>query len=397
MNPTRREFVKVAMGAAAAGGLAMRVKAKDPPASDRPTDKPSANPGKARADKPLKLLILGGTAFLGPEVVEAATSRGHTITLFNRGKTRPTLFPGLEKLHGDRDPDKGDGLKALKDRRFDAVIDTSGYYPRHVRASAELLAPGVDQYVFISSISVYKRNDKPGSDESAELSTIADPTVESMGSQSENYGPLKALCEHAAEKAMPGRVTNIRPGYIVGPGDWSGRFTYWPLRIEKSGGGGQEVLAPGKPEDPIQVIDVRDLGEWIIHCIENRTVGVFNACGPKDRLTWGKVLDDCKAATKSDAKLEWVDPAFLEKHGKPGDYFPIWLNPHGETAGFHSWSNKRAVAKGLRFRPLGSTIVDLLAWYKALEPDKQARFVAGISRERELELLKLWNERTEPG
>lgn len=388
MHPTRRQFVKTAAVMAVAGTAAKSWSVQ--PGRDGKTD-PKPDTRRAKADKPMKLLILGGTAFLGPEVVEAATERGHSITLFNRGKTRPHLFSDLEKLQGDRDPEKGEGLKALKGRTFDAVIDTSGYYPRHVRASAELLGPNVGQYVFISSISVYKDNSKPGSDETAAVGTIDDPTVENMGAQQQNYGPLKALCEQAAEKAMPGRVTNIRPGYIVGPGDWSGRFNYWPLRIEQARG--SEALAPGTPDDPIQVIDVRDLAEWIVRCIERKTFGVYNACGPKDMLAWGTVLEECRRSTGSDAKLTWVDAEFLSDNAEPGDYFPIWLDPRGPTAGFHRWSNRRAVDAGLTFRPVGTTITDLLAWYRALEPEKQARFVVGTSRARELALLKKWHDR----
>lgn len=349
---------------------------------------------KPLASKKLRLLILGGTAYLGPEVVEAATSRGHSITLFNRGKTRPQLFPDLEKLHGDRDPDKGDGLKALKEHEggWDAVIDTSGYYPRHVKASAELLAGKAGQYVFISTVSVYGDNSKAGMDETAPVGTIDDPTVENMGAEMKNYGPLKALCEQAAEKAMPGRVTSIRPGYIVGPGDWSGRFNYWPVRIRRAKSGG-EVLAPGKPSDPIQMIDVRDLAEWIVRCIEQSTVGVYNAIGPKEKLEWGSVLEACKRVTKSSAELVWVPAKFLEAHAKPGDYFPIWLHTEGETAGFHNRSNARAVAKGLTFRPIDETISGFLAWYDALDEEKQRKFLTGTSIEREAELLKLWAER----
>lgn len=388
MTINRRAFLTTAAATtallAAAGGALANRRPDEPKPGDKP-DHPAA-----KAAKPMKLLILGGTAFLGPELVEAAQARGHTITLFNRGKTRPNLFPDLEKLRGDRDPKKDEGLKALEGRKWDAVIDTSGYYPRIVKASAELLAPNVGHYVYISSISAYKDNSKPGSDESAPVATMADETVEEMGKESENYGPLKALCEQAAEKAMPGRVTNIRPGFIVGPGDWSGRFNHWPVRIEQGG----EVLAPGDPKDPIQVIDVRDLAEWCIHCAEARVAGVYNATGPKEPLEWGVVLETCKRVTGSDARFTWVDAKFLEKHQKPGDYFPIWISPQAEggtMAGFHRWSNKRAVEKGLNFRPLDDTVRDLMKWYKDLKPEQQTRFLAGIGAEREAELLDLWH------
>jgi 2'-hydroxyisoflavone reductase len=395
MTTNRRAFLKTAAATtaamAAAGSAFAARRGDEPKPGAAPVGQPEAA-STAKAGTPLKILILGGTAFLGPELVEAAKARGHTITLFNRGKTRPNLFPDLEKLHGDRDPKKGEGLKALEGRKWDAVIDTSGYYPRMVKASAELLAPSVGQYVYISSISAYKDNSKPDSDETAEVGKLADETVEEMGADQSNYGPLKALCEQAAEKAMPGKVTNIRPGYIVGPGDWSGRFNYWPLRIEKGG----EVLAPGTPEDPTQVIDVRDLAEWCIHCVEAKVVGLYNACGPKDKLAWGTVLETCKSVTKSDppAKFTWVDVKFLEKNQKPGDYFPIWISPlaeGGSMAGFHRWSNKRAVEKGLKFRPLDETVRDLLKWYKGLSAEQQKKFLTGVSAEREAELLEKWH------
>ena len=218
------------------------------------------------APRRLSVLILGGTGFLGPALVEVCRAQGHTVTLFNRGKTRPGLFPELEKLQGDRDPDKGEGIRALAGRKFDVVFDDCGYYPRHVRASAELMAPNIGHYIYVSSISCYARTDIENADESAELARIPDPTVETMGAQYENYGALKALCEEAAEAALPGRVTVIRPGFIVGPGDPTDRFTYWPVRVARGG----DVLVPGTATDPIQVIDVRDLAEFMVRCAERR-------------------------------------------------------------------------------------------------------------------------------
>ncbi len=208
---------------------------------------PTATGQSTRAAKPasrkLDLLILGGTGFLGPAIVESAMARGHTMTIFNRGTTRPDIFPGIERLRGDRDPLKDDGLAALKDRSWDAVIDTSGYYPRMVRASAQMLADVVRQYVFISSISVYSDNSIVDMDESGPIATMDDPTLESMGNEFQYYGALMALCVQAADVATGGRATNIRPGLIVGPRDNVPRFTYWPVRVERGG----EVLSPGRP------------------------------------------------------------------------------------------------------------------------------------------------------
>src|ERR1051326_2527072 len=232
----------------------------------------SAAPAKKR------ILILGGTGFLGPATVEAATARGHQLTLFNRGRTRPGLFPNIETLLGDRDPKVGEGLNALRNRKWDVVIDNSGNFPRHVAASAKLLASSTAHYIYISSISAYADSSIEGQDESGRLATTDDPTVETITEKT--FGPLKVLCEKAAAETFPQRATIVRPGYIVGPDDPSGRFTYWPVRVDRGGG----VLVPGAPSDPVQFIDVRDLGAWLISLAEQHTVGTFNATGPKERL-----------------------------------------------------------------------------------------------------------------
>ena len=308
----------------------------------------------------LKILILGGTGFIGPWEVEAAVARGHEVTLFNRGKSKPDMFPDLERLKGDRDPDKDEGLSALVGREFDVVIDNSGYYPRHVKASAELLAPHVKHYIYVSSISAYGQTDVEGQDETAPVAVMDDPTVEDMGEGYVNYGPLKALCESAAEDAMPGRVAVVRPGYIVGPGDHTHRFTYWPLRVRQGG----HVAVPGAPDDPIQIIDVRDLTEWIIHLAEESITGVFNGSGPERRLTMGEVVETAKRVTGSDAEFTWLGTGFSESH--PDVYFPIWTPYEGEYRGFHTFSNARSMKAGLTFRPLSETIVDLLAQFDGL-------------------------------
>jgi 2'-hydroxyisoflavone reductase len=357
-----------------------------PPPAPKPTQDPAASKPAAPAGK--TLLILGGTRFVGPAVIEAAKAKGYTITLFNRGKTEPNLFPELEKLRGDRDPNKAEGLKALEGRSWDVVLDTSGYVPRIVKASATLLAPRVKQYIFISSVSVYAENTTAGADETARLATIADPTIETMGKEFENYGALKALCEQAAEAAMPGRVTNVRPGYIVGPGDGTDRFTYWPLRVEKGG----EMLAPGSPEDPIQIIDVRDLAAWLVNLMETKAMGPFNALGPSAPLTMGGVLEACKAVTGSDARFTWVSAKFLKE--PPGEPFelPIWAPVDGDTKEFHTRSFAKAKQTGLVNRPVPDTIKDTLAWFKSLPAERQAKPKAGISVEREKELLAAWRQ-----
>lgn len=365
---SRREVVA---GAAATGALAA-----------------VASPGRllaqAAAPAPRSLLILGGTAFLGPELVEAAKAKGWKVTLFNRGKTNPQLFPDLEKLRGDRNGD----LKALEGRKWDAVVDTSGYFPRQVRATAELLKGAVAHYTFVSSISVYADTSKAGMDESAKVSTGADESTDKI--TGETYGALKALCEQAAEKAMPGRTFNVRPGLIVGPGDRSDRFTYWPVRVARGG----EVLAPGAPSDPVQFVDVRDLAEWIVRMVEAKAAGVFNATGPKEPLGIGGLLESCKRVSSSNATFTWVDADFLEAQKvSPWSDLPVWLPPKGDMLGASQVSAARAIGKGLTFRPLDVTVKDTLAFWNGLPKERQAKLKAGMPAEREAEVLKAWRER----
>ena len=351
-----------------------------------------------QAPKLLRILILGGTGFLGPACTESALARGHHVTHFNSGLTeerrreagRPSVVPaGVEQLYGNRDPNKTaddrrtearpnapkdphspKGLSQLEGKKWDAVIDTSGFFPRMVKTSATLLAPNVKQYVFISSISVYKRTDVPNFDETAELATLADPNTEEMGKNFENYGGGKALSEKAAEAAMPGRVTNIRPGFMVGPRDTSGRFIYWPVRVSLGG----EMIVPGKPEDPIQVIDVRDVAGWIIHCIENNVVGVYNATGPAKELSMKVMLEGIRAAISSRVAFEWVDFEFLEKEKVSVEkHFPLYATPVGDTAGFHRCNISRALSQGLKFRPVSETAKATLDWYKSLPAELQTK------------------------
>ncbi|MCA9706379.1 MAG: NAD-dependent epimerase/dehydratase family protein [Myxococcales bacterium] len=378
MPATRRRFLSWGLSLPALG-WACRTRG-DAPAPASPEPAVSARPEPVRS-----LLVLGGTRFLGPAVVDEALAAGLEVTLFNRGKSDPDAYSELETLIGDRDPDVGAGLSALEGRSFDAVIDTSGYFPRHVRASAERLAPRVGQYVFISSISAYATHDHPGDDEQAPLATLDDPTVESMGDQFQNYGGLKALCEQAAEAAMPGRVANVRPGYIVGPRDPSDRFTYWPVRMARGG----DVLVPGEQRDPLQIIDVRDLGRWLVQLVTTRTAGVFNAVGPQQPTTWGAVVDACRAASSSDARLVWASTEFLRAHADEDapPPLPIWAPPSGETAGFDRYSNARAVAAGLTTRSLEQTAADTLAWFQSQPPERREALRSGLPPEQEQALL----------
>jgi 2'-hydroxyisoflavone reductase len=350
--------------------------ATETPAPGSPTAK--ATPG------PRTILILGGTGFVGPHLVDAARSRGHKVTLFNRGKTHPELFSDVEKLHGDRDGD----LKSLEGRSWDAVIDTSGYVPRIVKASAELLAPRVGQYVFVSSISVYKDDVAVGADENHPLQVLTEPGSED---RMKHYGALKALCEKTVEGAFPGRALVIRPGLIVGPLDPTDRFTYWPVRLQRGG----EVLAPGNGKDPAQIIDARDLAAWMVACIEEKHMGTFNAAGPKDAITMHDLLDLCHAGIGgAAARFVWVDTDFLEKKEvAPWTDLPVWT---GKDPGMASVSNRRAVERGLRFRSVADTAGDTLTWWKTLPAERREKPKVGLTPQREAEVLAAWKARS-PG
>lgn len=335
-----------------------------------------------------RLLLLGGTNFTGPHIVDAARARGYEVTLFNRGQTNAELFPDLEKLRGDRDPDVGAGISALAGRRFDGVIDTSGHVPRHVRASAKLLAENVERYVFVSSLSAYASHAEVGADEDAPLATLESETEDFTG---DAFGPLKALCERAAEEELPGRVAVVRPGLIVGPRDRSDRFTYWVARLDRGG----EVLAPGAPGDPIMLIDGRDLADWLVRLVDERTTGVFNAIGPEQGLTMQRLLEACQqAAAGADppapaATFRYADAAFLAEHAvAPWTDLPVWIPPEGETAGFHRRSIARALKAGLQFRSIDETAADTLAWWREQPEARRAKLKRGLTLERERELLE---------
>jgi 2'-hydroxyisoflavone reductase len=379
--------------------------------------------GTSKTSKPLRILILGGTGFLGPHCTESAIARGHSVTHFNSGRTeelrkgsgRPSAVPaGVETLYGNRDPNKTaddrktegkanapkdpnspKGLSQLEGKKWDAVIDTSGFFPRMVKASAELLAPAAKQYIFISTISVYKDTSAPF-DETAPLNTLQDPTTEDMGKDFANYGGGKALCEKAAETAMPGRVTNIRPGFIVGPRDTSGRYIYWPVRASMGG----NMIVPGNPADPIQLIDVRDLADWIIHGIENNVVGVYNATGPEKELSMKTFVEGVRKGVAADVSFTWVANDFLDSKGIH-DQFPLYAPPTGETAGFHRANVSRAVSKGLKFRPVSDTARATLDWYKSLPVATQERVAPQLAQRPneeawlavEKRLLESWGER----
>ncbi|MEX1023917.1 MAG: SDR family oxidoreductase [Planctomycetota bacterium] len=339
-----------------------------------------------RSARKLELLILGGTRFLGPAIVEAAVAAGHEVTLFNRGRSNPHLFPKLETLIGDRDPDVGEGLTALGGRRFDAVIDTSAFVPRIAAASAELLAPNCRHYALVSTVSVYGDMQAIGIDEDDAVGTLEDPATEVVDGVS--YGPLKALAEQAVRATFPGVVTVVRPGLIVGPRDATDRFTYWPLRVAKGG----EILAPGDGRDPVQYVDVRDLANFLLASVEREVAGTFNVVGPEVRSTMDELVHGCKAVTGGDARFTWVDAEFLAARGvAPWSHMPVWVPRGGGSAGIGEVSNRRALAAGLELSPLADTVRDTLAWTASLPEDHPRRELKALAPEREAELLAAWH------
>ncbi|MCL4860331.1 MAG: NAD-dependent epimerase/dehydratase family protein, partial [Caldilineaceae bacterium] len=319
----------------------------------------------------MKLLVLGGTQFVGRHITQTALDRGHTITLFNRGRSNPELFPQAEKLVGDR----GSDLSALHGRRWDAVIDVNGYVPRHVREAATLLADVVDQYTFISTISVYARMDVSDQDESAPLATTDTPETEEV--TGETYGPLKARCERAAEQAMPGRTLIIRPGFVVGPHDTTDRFTSWLRRIGRGG----EMLAAGEPGNPVQFIDGRDLAEFTVRLVEAKAASVYNATGPAALLTWGELFAAASRVCNVETQFTWVSESFLEGQQLNPNDLPMVVPASAQ--GLMRTNIDKALAAGLSFRPLAQTISDTLAWDAQEGTPK-----VGLSPEREAELLQ---------
>ncbi len=325
----------------------------------------------------MKLLIIGGTRFLGRALVDEGLEAGHELTLFNRGRSNPGLYPDVEQIHGDRDG----GLAALGHRRWDAVIDTSGYVPRVVRASAAYLADAVEHYTFISSISVYAEPTPDDLGEDAPLSTIPDETTEEI--TGESYGALKALCERAATEATGGRALNVRAGLIVGPHDPTDRFTYWPVRVARGG----EVLAPGQPDSGVQFIDARDVARWILSAAEQRLTGPYNVTGPRSPMPMSLLLDMCREVAGSDARFTWVDDAFLLRHDiAPFTELPLWIPE--ELGGFAAANIDKALATGLSFRPVAETVRDTLAW--ANERADEYVWRGGLSADQEATLLAAW-------
>lgn len=377
MPPTRRQILGLAAGVAG-GAMLPGAATAAPGAAALPT---------GSAAKPLSILILGGTGFTGPHQVRYALGRGHKITLFNRGR-RPKEWPAqVEELTGDRDTND---YASLTGRKFDVCIDNPTSVPHWVRDAAAVLKGNVGHYIFISTISVYDGETKVGSDESAPRARYTGKdamaeTTATLRTDMSLYGPLKALSEDEAHKQYAGITSVIRPGLIVGPGDETDRFSYWPVRISRGG----KVLVPPLA-DPVQFIDARDLAEWTIRMAESRTFGNFNGHGPDYTLTMGGMLYGVRAVTSKGAEFREASAAFLEKNKvNAWSDLPVWVPGQGMTAGFHRRSNARAIAAGLTFRPLATTAADTLAWFEQLPAERRAKLKAGLTPEREAALLKL--------
>lgn len=332
----------------------------------------------------MNLLILGGTRFLGRHIVRAALANGHHITLFNRG-SRPGLFEQVEELRGDRALGAG-GLQALRGRRWDAAIDTCGYVPRLVGAATEVLRDRVGQYVFVSSISVYA-DFAQAPDENSPVATLTDAASEDI---QRDYGALKAACEQVVSAVFGARALNIRPGLIVGPFDPTGRFTYWPMRIARGG----EILAPADPAGEIQFIDARDLARWMIHLVEQRVGGVFNATGPERALRFDTFLDAAARALGATCQFTWVAADFLQSHSVSAwTELPLWVD---DAPGLNRTRIGRAIEAGLSFTALEQTVRDTYEWAQGEVRVRgvEALGAAGLRAEKETQVLSAWSRRT---
>lgn len=380
-NQTRRDFVKTS---ARAGGALGVLGALGPIACAAPDDGAMAG-GEGGPPDPMRILILGGTRFIGPHQVKYALDRGHEVSTFTRGRTEPPFFHDyferVEQLIGDRDND----LSALEGRKWDAVIDNSASIPRWVAMTTEVLKGRVDRYLFVSSISAYADFASVGINESYPVGQLSAPDVENM----REYGPMKAKCEAINTEVFGDGAINVRPGLIVGPGDNTDRWTYWPVRVARGG----EVLAPNSRTDPVQNIDARDLSEWIVRLVETPgSGGTYNATG--EVQTFGAMLEEIRAALDSDATFTWVSTEFMAEHGvRPWNQMTNWVPPEGESIGMNQVSVAAAVAAGLTFRPIGDTARDTVEWWNALPEERRADPGAGLPAGREAEVLAAWAAR----
>ncbi|MEZ5533268.1 MAG: NAD-dependent epimerase/dehydratase family protein [Steroidobacteraceae bacterium] len=359
---TRRDVIRAGLGATALAAL---------------------HRTRAAESHPKSMLILGGTGFIGPHLTTAALAAGWKVTHFNRGKRDADGVAGVETLHGDR---RGQ-LDALRDRRWDVVIDNTGYIPKYVQQSAQLLAPNTGYCLFVSSISAYAGFAQPN-DESSPTGKLADADEEKI--TNETYGPMKALCEQYTAQAWQGRAGIVRPGYIVGPLDPTDRFTYWPVRAARGG----EMLAPGTPQDPVQFIDVRDLVAFMLTLVARRVTGTYNVVTRPREYSIGDLVGASLSATPgAGTTVTWVPESFLFAQWKPAEVdVPPWSPMSGDSAGASLTSTDRARAAGLATRPLAETVRDTLAWYRTLPDERQAKLKAGIDPAIEAATLAAWHK-----
>lgn len=323
----------------------------------------------------LKILILGGTHFLGFHLTEEFQERGHEVTLFNRGMQNTDLFPNVEKLQGDRDGN----LNALLGRNWDAVIDTSGHLPRIVEQSAQVLKGATKHYTFISTVGVYENFHKFDIDESYPIAQLEDPQSEVITDKT--YGALKGLCEAVIQQYFPKKALIIRPGLIVGPNDPTDRFTYWVKRIEEGG----EVLAPA--HQPVQLIDVRDLAKWIVQMVERQATGIYNAAGIPSSLE--QLLQECQKLNPK-THVIWISEDFLlKKNVQDWVELPLWLSSKRQMPGFLCINSQKAIESGLTFRPIAETIEATLKWDATRG---NVKLQTGLDRSKEKDLLLDWNK-----
>ena len=375
-STSRRDFLRLT--AAAGGALSLGITPHSLVALANPRPAPSAR-------RAIRLLILGGTGFIGPYQVRYALERGHTVTLFNRGRTNTHLFPGVERLVGDRNGQ----LDSLAGRTWDAVIDNSRSNPEWVRLSAEFLKDSVDRYFYVSSRSAYVDTSRVPMTADAPTYTYETAGV-SRDAERLPYGLAKALSEREAQRIFVGRANIVRPGLIIGPDDESDRFTYWPVRIDRGG----EVLAPGDGSDPVQIIDVRDLTEWMVRMAEDGTTGVFNGIGPRTPRPMAELLYGIRAVTTAETTFTWVSLDFLAGVGiRPYSHMPVWMPPTVGREGFARFDLTPEIEAGLTFRPLAVTARETLEYHFSRSPERQANLRAGISAERETEVLAAWHAR----
>lgn len=386
MSTNRREFLK--LSAAAGGALGLGVGPRALRGQEAPSEGAASRYSAKQvqeAPRRLDILILGGTGFIGPFQVRYALDRGHNVTLFNRG-SGSAVFPYLETLEGDRNGD----YEALRGRRWDLVIDNSTARPDWVEMAAEILRDSVDQFMYVSSRSAY--SDLTSVPMTSDAPTWTYETAGLSPGDDLPYGLAKAESERTAMRIMPGRTTIVRPGLIIGPGDETDRFSYWPVRIHRGG----EVLAPGDGSDPVQIIDVRDFTEFMIRLGEDATMGVFNCVGPRVPRPMSELLYGIRAVTTAETTFTWVDDLdFLtEMRVRPYREMPVWRPPTPGSEGFARFDLTPEIEAGLTFRPLATTAADTLDYHFSRPLERREELRAGLSAEREAEVLRAWHARS---